>query len=119
MMRRKNYDWIIWVLSAVLLIAVVGTALVDNLTRYDVNIKETLSTPVIGVAGVTEDGLVNINTADAETLMTVDGIGPATAEKIITYRDKNGDFSSVDELLEIKGIGEKSLAKWRPYIAAE
>ncbi|MBQ8827061.1 MAG: helix-hairpin-helix domain-containing protein [Oscillospiraceae bacterium] len=63
--------------------------------------------------------LVNINTADVKELMTVKGIGEATAEKIIAYREENGSFESVDELIEINGIGEKKLEQFRPYVVIE
>jgi len=59
---------------------------------------------------------VNINTANSAQLQEVPGIGPATAEKILKMRKAHGPFKSVEELLAIKGIGKKRLAKWRPYL---
>jgi competence protein ComEA len=59
---------------------------------------------------------VNINTANSAELQEVPGIGPSTAEKILKMRKAHGPFRSVDELLAIKGIGKKRLAKWRPYL---
>lgn len=59
---------------------------------------------------------VNINTADAKTLESLPGIGPAYAARIIDYRAKNGFFTSYDELLKIKGIGKKRLEKLLPFI---
>ena len=56
-------------------------------------------------AGSTQEGLVNINTADATTLETLDGVGPATAEAIIAWREANGAFSTVEQLMEVRGIG--------------
>ncbi len=58
-------------------------------------------------------GLVNINTATSEQLQTVKGIGPATARKIIEYRDAHGPYASVDELLNVDGIGAKTVQKLR------
>lgn len=63
--------------------------------------------------------LVNINTADINELMTVKGIGEATAEKIVAYRNENGSFETVDELTEINGIGEKKLEQFRPFLVTE
>ncbi|MDY0212748.1 MAG: helix-hairpin-helix domain-containing protein [Desulfuromonadaceae bacterium] len=52
---------------------------------------------------------LNVNTATATQLQQVKGIGPKTAEKIVAYRQENGEFTSLDELKNIKGIGDKSL----------
>jgi competence protein ComEA len=55
-------------------------------------------------------GPVSINSADAATLAEeLAGIGPAKAEAIVEYRDRNGPFESVDQLLDVKGIGERVL----------
>jgi len=55
--------------------------------------------------------LVNINTATKMELEMVNGIGSATADAIISYRNENGPFYDVSELIKVKGIGEKKLAK--------
>lgn len=59
---------------------------------------------------------VNINTADKEMLILLPGIGPVAAEAILTYRKDNGNFKSVDELTKVKGIGDKTLEKLKPYL---
>ncbi len=56
-----------------------------------------------------EAGLVNINTAGIEQLMTLEGIGESYAERIIEFREKNGPFQNLEDLLKVKGIGEKTL----------
>ena len=53
-----------------------------------------------------EEGLVNINTADEDTLCSLPGIGEAKAKSIIAYREKNGPFKSTEELTEVSGIKE-------------
>lgn len=58
---------------------------------------------------------INLNKATIEELSLLPGVGPATAETIIEHRKTNGAFSSVDDLDDIKGIGEKKLEKIRPY----
>ena len=62
------------------------------------------------------DALVNINTADLQTLTTLPGIGETLAQRIIDYREKNGDFVSVAELTKVDGIGEKKFAALAAYI---
>ena len=53
------------------------------------------------------DTVVNINTADVNELATLKGIGPKTAERIIEYRQNNGSFKSIEEIKNVKGIGDK------------
>ena len=65
---------------------------------------------------VTGSGLVNINTATVSQLKTLNGIGDATANKIIEYRNVNGSFKSVDELKNVSGIGEAKFAKIMEYV---
>ncbi len=60
--------------------------------------------------------LVNINTATAEELDTVTGIGPALAQEILDYRAEHGDFESIDELLNVRGIGNAKLEAMRDEI---
>ncbi|QCP05939.1 ComEA family DNA-binding protein [Brevibacterium sp. CS2] len=60
--------------------------------------------------------LVNINTADAAGLDTLPGVGPATAEAIITHRTENGPFAAVDDLIDVPGIGDATLARLRDLV---
>lgn len=60
---------------------------------------------------------VNINTATQDELDAVKGIGPGKAKAIVDYRTKNGPFKSVDELKNVKGFGDKTLAKLRPELS--
>ncbi len=61
-------------------------------------------------------GLVNINTADETALESLPEVGPVTAQAIMTYRSQHGGFSSVDQLLDVDGIGDATLAKLTPYV---
>ena len=62
------------------------------------------------------DQPLNLNTATLEELDTLDGVGPATAQKILDYRTEHGGFGSIDELDQIPGIGEKRLAAMRERV---
>jgi len=62
---------------------------------------------------------VNLNTATAEDLIRLKGIGEKTAKAILEYRDQNGPFRSVDELTQVKGIGKKKLEALRPFLTVE
>ena len=62
-------------------------------------------------------GVVNVNTASAEQLSLLPGIGEARAREIVSARQKQGGFKRVEDLLAVKGIGDAALAKLRPYVA--
>ena len=59
---------------------------------------------------------VNLNTATVEQLATIPGVGPRMAERIIDYRQKNGGFKKVEDLMNVSGVGEKSFLKMKPLI---
>jgi competence protein ComEA len=60
--------------------------------------------------------VVNINTAPAEQLERLPGVGPKTAARIIEYRQKNGGFKKVEELMNVRGIGEKAFLKMKAQL---
>ena len=59
---------------------------------------------------------INLNSATQAQLETLPGVGAATAKRIIEYRQKSGGFKKVEELMNVKGIGEKAFLKLKPYI---
>ena len=64
-------------------------------------------------------GAVNINTATPEQLELLPGIGEARAKAVVSMRKQRGGFKSVDELTEVKGIGEAALERLRPFVRTE
>jgi len=61
--------------------------------------------------------VVNVNSANSAQLQTLKGIGPTKAEEILKYRKSHGVFKTVDELVNVKGIGPKTLEKMKPQLA--
>jgi len=60
---------------------------------------------------------LNLNTATEADLAKLPGIGPATATRILEYRQKNGPFKKIEELMNVRGIGEKAFLKLKPLVA--
>ena len=72
--------------------------------------------PGAATGGMPPSALVNLNTADQIALETLPGVGPVTAVAILEWRTQHGAFSSVDELLEVSGIGDATLAEIAPHV---
>ena len=86
--------------------------LVDGMQIYVPSLaeKETAAPLLVqattsGGTGITADGLVNLNTATAEELETLPGIGPSTAAQIISHREANGPFATIEAIMDVPGIG--------------
>lgn len=79
----------------------------------------SFSVPAEAAATVPPEGAkIDINTADAETLTLLPGIGGTLAGRIVSYRTENGPFSDISELMRVSGIGEGKFADVREYITA-
>jgi competence protein ComEA len=91
-----------------------------NLARVLLDGEQILvgTTPQPGAPGGSSSGssLVNLNSADQALLETLPGVGPVTASAIMEFREQNGPFASVDDLLDVSGIGEKTLEQLRPFV---
>ena len=97
---------IVTALSLVLVLALVGAAAGPVAAAQ----------PAAPKASASEARPIDINTADSAALESVPGIGKSLSQRILSFREKNGPFQSVDDLLKIQGIGEKSIQKQRPYL---
>jgi len=102
------------ILSSVLLAALAITPLAAQ-----ANTATTMAAPA-STAPMMAETMVNLNTADAATLQKeLAGIGAAKAKAIVSFREQNGAFTSVDELLEVQGIGKSLLDRNRDRLAIQ
>ena len=76
---------------------------------------------LVALGAIAEDGagVVNINTATAEQIAFLPGIGPKTAERIVAFRGEKGGFKKPTDLMQVKGIGDKTFERISPYLATE
>ena len=98
-------------ITRILMAAILGIAV--SATIASAQSKPTRGS---GAAAATATAPVNLNTATAEQLATIPGVGPKMAERIIDYRQKNGGFKKVEDLMNVSGVGEKSFLKMKPLI---
>ncbi len=77
------------------------------------------ASPALAADGGSLSGVVNVNTATADQLMLLPGIGEAKAQAILERRKEQGGYKSVDELLEVKGIGAAALERIRPFVVIQ
>ncbi len=78
----------------------------------------TLALSAVAVAAA-PSGVVNVNSASAEQLQLLPSVGPALAARIVEFRSANGPFTTVDELVAVKGIGEATLERLRPHLTTK
>jgi comEA protein len=101
-----------------ILVKGIGPATMNKLRPYLVEFGKIAEETVKDSSAIA-DSLININQANAEELMRLPGIGAVKAQRIIDRRSQIGKFNNARELIEVKGIGEKTLAKLMPYIKCE
>ncbi|MBR2934469.1 MAG: ComEA family DNA-binding protein [Oscillospiraceae bacterium] len=129
MSKLSKFDCVVLVLAAVALMAMVGWFFVhqkDSQQTWSVEVERSDSpTPSVSVQedkkpdSLMEGERININTASAEELVRLPGIGATRAQAIIDFRQERGAFSSVDELLRVDGIGPGILKDLRTYVTVE
>jgi len=100
-------------ITRILMVAIFGIAV----SAAAASAQSKATTPkAAATAMATATGPVNLNTATAEQLAAIPGVGPKMAERIIDYRQKNGGFKKVEDLMNVSGVGEKSFLKMKPLI---
>jgi competence protein ComEA len=100
-------------ITRILMAAIVGIAV----SAAAASAQNKATTPrAAATVTATATAPVNLNTATAEQLATIPGVGPRMAERIIDYRQKNGGFKKVEDLMNVSGVGEKSFLKMKPLI---
>lgn len=87
----------------------------SDLSSYSLN-TALYNNQIIVIPKISEEVLISINSADLNQLSSLPGIGIKTAEKIIEYRNNNGSFNSLEELMNVKGIGKSKFNKIKEYI---
>ena len=95
----------------------IGVMLVIALPALAANLQSQSPPPAAAATPV--KSAINLNTATVDQLETLPGIGRKTAERIIEYRTKAGGFKRIEELMNVKGIGEKSFLKLKPLVAVQ
>jgi len=98
-------------MTRILMAAILGVAV----SAAAASAQNKATTPK-AAATATATAPVNLNTATVEQLATIPGVGPRMAERIIDYRQKNGGFKKVEDLMNVSGVGEKSFLKMKPLI---
>lgn len=81
-----------------------------------------LTVLALGVAGsvaAEASGVVNINTANSEQLSLLPRVGPTVAQRIVDFRQENGRFQTLEDLMLVRGIGEKTFELIKPYITLD
>ena len=113
---KKAFGWSVLIIASVCLVFLAGL-----FTGRNTNSASTFATVGRTIIYLTEpaDSPVNLNTADAETLETLPGIGTVLAQRIIEHRTELGGFTSIQQLLDVEGIGNKTVENIIEYICLE
>ena len=120
-MKLTRAEKFIIVFTLVFVVFTVGVHIGKG-RRHDgfaITVQDAAETPAASASAAPETadaGPVNINTASREELQTLDGIGPALAQRIIDYRSENGDFADIGDIMNVSGIGSAKFEKIRDYI---
>ena len=114
----KKQGWILIAITGVFFCLLLGVFIGRNSNKSYIKLQDTQS--IQTQPSVTKDpetiGKIDINTATADQLQLLPGIGESLSQRIIDYREEQGDFTTIEELMNVSGIGEKKFANIKDYI---
>jgi len=114
---KKHFELICFSLLAAFILLICGVFIGRNFGDRNYFISSPQNSSITETH--TPTGRLNLNTATAEDLQMIPGIGPVLAERIVTYRQENGDFLAINELKNVQGIGDKTLRSIQDYVYVE
>lgn len=114
----KKPQQILIVITVVFIVLLIGLFLGRNMTKAYVPLDQALNTEPQSDSEptVNNDGKLDINTATQQQLQMLPGVGEVLAQRIIDYRKENGDFRTIEELMNVSGIGEAKFSAIKPRI---
>ena len=113
----KKYPWILLGITGIFLCVLLGVFIGRNLRTSYIPLKgDNIQSSSTDSTQNQADGRIDINTASAEQLQLIPGIGEVLAQRIIDYRTEHTAFTTVEELMEISGIGQVKFAQMKPYV---
>ena len=105
---------ILWI--AIVLMVVLHLRPQPEMPRWFLRQPRAAMLPPAGLAVTLPQGEISVNSAEVDELMKLPGVGPVLAEAIVSERQQNGLFYYPEDLLNVRGIGEKTLEKLLPYV---
>lgn len=117
----KKQNWLFVGITGIFLCLLIGIFIGRNLTGNYISLNGTSDSQSLSNTQDSQinDGRIDINTASLQQLQLLPGIGEVMAQQILDYRSEHGGFTSVEELMNIRGIGEKKFAQIEAYIKVE
>lgn len=118
-MMKKLFIFILPFITIAFSIYTIHLVTNGTITRQYINLDQLQSEYKAAVENscITPEGKININTAPAEVLTLLSGIGETLSQRIVEYRETIGPFQSIDELINVKGIGNAKIEKIKNYIS--